>query len=96
LLNNSIKQLLFSSNDFFGHGYYYFAERTGQPQRLAVGWTKWCTPGMGVSLWGESPLYVNRLSELVLSPSKETRILGGVGTGGENPPVTRLGGKLPR
>jgi len=20
---------------------------------------KWCTPGMGVNLWGESPLYVN-------------------------------------
>jgi len=29
-----------------------------------------CTPGMGVNLWGESPLYVNRLSELVLSPPK--------------------------
>jgi len=40
-----------------------------------------CTPGMGVNLWGESPLYVNRLSELVLSSPKETRTRGGVGRG---------------
>jgi hypothetical protein len=24
----------------------------------------WCTPGMGVNLWGESPLYVNPVSML--------------------------------
>jgi hypothetical protein len=27
-----------------------------------VDWNDWCTPGMGVILWGESPLYVNRVS----------------------------------
>jgi len=31
------------------------AQRSG----LAVRWTELCTPGMGVNLWGESPLYVN-------------------------------------
>jgi len=25
----------------------------------AIGWIDWCTPGTGVNLWGESPLYVN-------------------------------------
>jgi hypothetical protein len=24
-----------------------------------VGWSNLCTPGMGVNLWGESPLYMN-------------------------------------
>jgi len=27
--------------------------------RLAVWWSDLCTPGMGVILWGASPLYVN-------------------------------------
>jgi len=26
---------------------------------IAVRWSALCTPGMGVNLWGESPLYVN-------------------------------------
>ena len=25
----------------------------------AFGWNEWCTPGMGVNLWGESSLYMN-------------------------------------
>ena len=29
-----------------------------------VHWTSWCTPGMGVNLWGESPLYVNPVNVL--------------------------------
>ena len=33
--------------------------RESQRRRSAVRWTGWCTPGMGVNLWGESPLYVN-------------------------------------
>ena len=28
----------------------------------AVRSKRWCTPGMGVNLWGESPLYVNPAS----------------------------------
>jgi len=32
---------------------------------------------------------VNRLSEVVLSLSKETRMLGVVGAGGDSPPATR-------
>ena len=28
---------------------------------LAVGWIDLCTPGMGVNLWGASPLCVNRI-----------------------------------
>jgi hypothetical protein len=30
-------------------------KHSGTPVR----WTDWCTPGMGVSLWGASPLYMN-------------------------------------
>ena len=29
-----------------------------------AGFSAWCTPGMGVNLWGESPLYVNPASVL--------------------------------
>ena len=29
------------------------------PLLFAVKLTRWCTPGMGVNLWGESPLYMN-------------------------------------
>jgi len=28
---------------------------------------RWCTPGMGVNLWGESPLYVNSVNVNVFS-----------------------------
>ncbi len=31
----------------------------------AVACTPWCTPGMGVNLWGESPLYVNPVNVFV-------------------------------
>jgi len=29
------------------------------PARDTIGFNALCTPGMGVILWGESPLYVN-------------------------------------
>ena len=29
--------------------------------------TRWCTPGMGVNLWGESPLYVKSVNGNSLS-----------------------------
>jgi len=32
-----------------------------QPRLFAVCWNLLCTPGMGVNLWGESPLYMNRV-----------------------------------
>jgi len=31
---------------------------------LAIRWMRWCTPGMGVNLWGASPLYVNPVNML--------------------------------
>lgn len=31
---------------------------------LANRWMRWCTPGMGVNLWGASPLYVNPVNML--------------------------------
>jgi len=31
---------------------------------FAVPWTQMCTPGMGVNLWGVSPLYVNPVNML--------------------------------
>jgi len=30
-----------------------------EPPFGAIRSTRWCTPGMGVNLWGESPLYMN-------------------------------------
>ena len=30
----------------------------------SVGFIFWCTPGMGVNLWGESPLYVSPVNVL--------------------------------
>ena len=32
---------------------------------MAVKWTRLCTPGMGVNLWGVSPLYVNPINVLI-------------------------------
>jgi hypothetical protein len=32
---------------------------TGREVRAVLCEAAWCTPGMGVNLWGESPLYVN-------------------------------------
>ena len=32
---------------------------TGSRLYWRSGWMQLCTPGMGVNLWGESPLYVN-------------------------------------
>ena len=41
--------------------YSYFAsQRKNQPELQAIGWIDLCTPGMGVNLWGESPLYENQ------------------------------------
>ena len=39
--------------DFF----YTFNEKISRSE--AIGWIAWCTPGTGVNLWGESPLYLN-------------------------------------
>ena len=30
---------------------------------IAIRWSALCTPGMGVNLWGASPLYVNPVNE---------------------------------
>ena len=37
---------------------------TGAGLFSASAWKPLCTPGTGVNLWGESPLYVNPVSEL--------------------------------
>ena len=52
-------------------------------RREAAAFTKscsiqWCTPGMGVSLWGESPLYVNPVN--VLNTLAKVRAEGKGGT----------------
>ena len=31
--------------------------------------TDWCTPGMGVNLWGASPLYVNPVNRVTVNTS---------------------------
>jgi hypothetical protein len=53
-------------------------------------------PPLADSLSGDSPIgFMNRTGELVPSKSRETRLLCGVGAGGENPPATRLGNLTP-
>ena len=39
---------------------------------FAVGWMKLCTPGTGVNLWGESPLYENLIVFIVMDTNKST------------------------
>ena len=39
-------------------------EFTGELQR--VRWNGWCTPGMGVNLWGASPLYVSPVNVFII------------------------------
>jgi len=39
---------------------------------LSVGLSDSCTPGMGVSLWGESPLYENRKVFITMDTNKST------------------------
>jgi len=34
---------------------------------LIFRWSTLCTPGMGVNLWGESPLYVNPANVKILA-----------------------------
>jgi hypothetical protein len=49
-------------------------------------------PPSADSLSGQGPIgFVNRTGELVPSKSRETRLLCGVGAGGERLPLTRLG-----
>jgi hypothetical protein len=65
----------------------------------AVGCSHWCTPGMGVNLWGESPLYMNPVPSFYdgsestsrrQAPSlwrlKRASSRGGVGRGREKTP----------
>ncbi len=33
--------------------------RKNQPQVKRVDWIEWSAPGMGINLWGDSPLYPN-------------------------------------
>src|SRR4030042_5656690 len=42
------------------------------PRLSRVGSTRLCTPGMGVSLWGESPLYENRKVFITMDTNKST------------------------
>jgi hypothetical protein len=36
-----------------------------QPTPKAVGWNNGCAPSMGANLWGESPLWENRIGLIV-------------------------------
>ena len=40
---------------------------------LTVGWKKLCTPGTGVNLWGESPLYLNPVNVEYIDTSTSRR-----------------------
>jgi len=62
--------------------YYFCSERRNKarvnshrkikPVLFPVRWSALCTPGMGVSLWGESPLYENRKLFIPMDTTKST------------------------
>ena len=47
-----------------------------RPHFFRVGCMRWCTPGMGVNLWGESPLYENQGCPLIYGMLPEVRAEG--------------------
>ena len=46
------------------------------PARATIGFNFLCTPGMGVNLWGESPLYENQGCPLIQGMLPEVRAEG--------------------